>query len=224
MKTIQTKVSLSTQAFNILKEEIATGRLKVGDSLPEEKISTHLGISRTPLRDALNKLENEGLVKTAPGKPAVVAGFSKEDSLKYLEMRRILEVENLDRIIYKLNDKDFKKLKTNITKQEAAVEKGRHQQYLELDSTFHMLLTEANDNHLFHEMIEKLSTGVSRAFLTLSNTIEPSLKDSFMEHREIVDALEAEDLPLAKEAMSRHLQNIEKRFLEFYDRGENAGD
>ena len=63
MKTIQTKISLSEQAFHILKEEIATGKLKVGDPLPEEKISAQLGISRTPLRDALAKLENEGLVR-----------------------------------------------------------------------------------------------------------------------------------------------------------------
>ena len=57
MKTIHTKVSLSEQAFHILKEEIATGKLKVGDPLPEEKISAQLGISRTPLRGALVKLE-----------------------------------------------------------------------------------------------------------------------------------------------------------------------
>lgn len=224
MKTIQTKVSLSEQAFNILKEEIATGKLKVGDPLPEEKISTQLGISRTPLRDALFKLENEGLINTRPGKPAVVSGFSKEDSLNHLEMRRILEIENLERIIQKLNDEHLKKLNENIKQQEQAVNRAEHQLYLELDSEFHMMLAETNDNRLFHEMIERLSTGVDRAFLTLSNTIEFSLQDSFTEHKEILGALSARDLSLAKEALLRHLDNIEKRFLKFYDNEEDTYD
>ena len=216
MKTIQTKVSLSEQAFHILKEEIATGKLKVGDPLPEEKISAKLGISRTPLRDALVKLENEGLIRTRNGKPAVVSGFSKEDSLNHLDMRRILEIENLERIIHKMDKETLKKLNENISRQDQAVKNGHHQLYLELDSEFHILLTETNDNRLFHEMIERLSTGVDRAFLTLSNTIEVSLEDSFTEHKEILDALSVKDLSLAKEALLRHLANIEKRFLKFY--------
>lgn len=224
MKTIQTKVSLSEQAFHILKEEIATGKLKVGDPLPEEKISAKLGISRTPLRDALVKLENEGLIRTRNGKPAVVSGFSKEDSLNHLDMRRILEIENLERIIHKMDKETLKKLNENISRQDQAVKNGHHQLYLELDSEFHILLTETNDNRLFHEMIERLSTGVDRAFLTLSNTIEVSLEDSFIEHKEILDALSVKDLSLAKEALLRHLANIEKRFLKFYDNEENTYD
>lgn len=224
MKKIQTKVSLSEQAFHILKEEIATGKLKVGDPLPEEKISAKLGISRTPLRDALVKLENEGLIRTRNGKPAVVSGFSKEDSLNHLDMRRILEIENLERIIHKMDKETLKKLNENISRQDQAVKNGHHQLYLELDSEFHILLTETNDNRLFHEMIERLSTGVDRAFLTLSNTIEVSLEDSFTEHKEILDALSVKDLSLAKEALLRHLANIEKRFLKFYDNEENTYD
>ena len=224
MKKIQTKVSLSEQAFHILKEEIATGKLKVGDPLPEEKISAKLGISRTPLRDTLVKLENEGLIRTRNGKPAVVSGFSKEDSLNHLDMRRILEIENLERIIHKMDKETLKKLNENISRQDQAVKNGHHQLYLELDSEFHILLTETNDNRLFHEMIERLSTGVDRAFLTLSNTIEVSLEDSFIEHKEILDALSVKDLSLAKEALLRHLDNIEKRFLKFYDNEENTYD
>lgn len=222
MKTIQTKISLSEQAFHILKEEIATGKLKVGDPLPEEKISAQLGISRTPLRDALAKLENEGLIRTRSGKPAVVSGFSKEDSLNHLEMRRILEIENLERIIHKMDEGNLRKLNDNINRQAQAVNNGHHQLYLELDSEFHMLLTEPNDNRLFHEMVERLSRGVDRAFLTLSNTIEFSLQDSFIEHKEIVEALSVKDLSLAKEALLRHLDNIEERFLKFYDDEENT--
>lgn len=224
MKTIQTKVSLSEQAFIILKEEIATGKLKVGDPLPEEKISAQLGISRTPLRDALVKLENEGLIRTRSGKPAVVSGFSKEDSLNHLEMRRILEIENMERIIHKMDEDILDKLNENIKRQDQAVKNGHHQLYLELDSEFHMLLTETNDNRLFHEMVERLSTGVDRAFLTLSNTIEVSLEESFIEHKEILHALIVKDLSLAKEALLRHLDNIEQRFLKFYDNEENTYD
>ncbi len=217
MRTVRSKISLAEQAFNILKEEIATGRLKTGDPLPEEKISAQLGISRTPLRDALRKLENEGLIHINAGRPATVAGFSKEDALNHLGMRRILEVENLKKIMDTLDDESLGKLKENLKQQEDAMERGHHQLYLELDSAFHVLLTEKNPNHLFHEIIQKLSTGVSRAFLTLSNTIGTSLGSSFAEHREIVEALEARDLAAAENAMVRHLDNVRERFLKFYD-------
>lgn len=219
MKTVQTKTSLADQAFNILKEEIATGRLQVGDPLPEEKISAQLGISRTPFRDALRRLENEGLVIAGSGKPATVAGFSKEDSLAHIDMRRVLETENLERIIGKLDDGTMEKLRDNLKRQKEAVDQGNHQHYLELDSAFHILLAEANPNHLFHKIIQKLGTGVSRAFLTLSNTIGPSMESSFAEHQAVFRALEARDLTSAKEAMTRHLDNIEARFLKFYDDG-----
>lgn len=139
-------------------------------------------------------------------------------------MRRILEIENLERIIHKMDKETLKKLNENISRQDQAVKNGHHQLYLELDSEFHILLTETNDNRLFHEMIERLSTGVDRAFLTLSNTIEVSLEDSFIEHKEILDALSVKDLSLAKEALLRHLANIEKRFLKFYDNEENTYD
>ncbi|SOC43622.1 GntR family transcriptional regulator [Salinicoccus kekensis] len=224
MKTVQTKISLAEQAFNILKEEIATGRLQVGDPLPEEKISAQLGISRTPFRDALHKLENEGLVIAGAGKPATVAGFSREDSLAHIDMRRVLETENLERIIDKLDDRMMMKLKDNLKRQQEAVDQGNHQHYLELDRAFHILLTEVNPNHLFHQMIQKLCTGVSRAFLTLSNTIGTSLESSFAEHQEILDALEARDLNSAKEAMTRHLDNVEARFLKFYDNRRDPDD
>lgn len=224
MKTIQSKVSLAEQAFNILKEEIAAGRLKVGDPLPEEKISAQLGISRTPLRDALHKLENEGLVCTRPGKPAAVAGFSREDSLAHLDMRRVLEIENLKRIIDKLDDEMIMELESNLRQQKEAMEEGNHQLYLELDSAFHIMLTEINPNHLFHDMVKKLSTGVARAFLTLSNTIGPSVESAFVEHKVIIDALSARDLSLAEAAMTRHLNNVEERFLKFYDDREVSDD
>lgn len=94
MKVIKRTETLADQAFNALKEAITTGKLKAGETLAEEKVGKDLGVSRTPLRDALSRLAMEGLVIYEPGKPALVAGFSKEDSLEYMELRSILEVEN----------------------------------------------------------------------------------------------------------------------------------
>ena len=83
--------SLSTQVFKKLEQAILTNELKTGDSLNELKISSQLGVSRTPVREAIKQLEYEGLVKTVLNKGAVVVGISEKDIEDIYTIRGYLE-------------------------------------------------------------------------------------------------------------------------------------
>lgn len=218
MEKIKQSGTLADQAYKIIKKAIINGKLKENELLPEEKLAKNLGISRTPLRDALNRLSVEGLVVQQTGRPARVASFTKEKSLEYLELRSLLEVYNIEKTISKFDDGLIKKLKENLDEQMAAFERGNYHDFIELDREFHLLLASRNNNSELKETIHRLNTGINRAFLILSSTLPASAKDAYHEHKEIVEALDDQDVVLARNKMIVHLNNVEKRFLAYYDR------
>ncbi len=217
MEKIKHNETLADQAYKIIKKAIVNGKLKENEPLPEERLAKNLGISRTPLRDALNRLSVEGLVIQQTGRPAKVASFTKEKSLEYLELRSLLEVYNIEKTISKFDDDLITKLKGNLSEQLSAIERDNYHDFIELDREFHLLLASRNNNNELKEIIHRMNTGINRAFLILSSTLPASAKEAYVEHKEIVEALENQDVVLARNKMIVHLNNVEKRFLAYYD-------
>lgn len=217
MEKIKHNETLADQAYKIIKKAIVNGKLKENEPLPEERLAKNLGISRTPLRDALNRLSVEGLVIQQTGRPAKVASFTKEKSLEYLELRSLLEVYNIEKTISKFDDDIITKLQENLSEQLSAIERDNYHDFIELDREFHLLLASRNNNNELKEIIHRMNTGINRAFLILSSTLPASAKEAYVEHKEIVEALENQDVVLARNKMIVHLNNVEKRFLAYYD-------
>jgi DNA-binding GntR family transcriptional regulator len=216
LKKIKQSETLADQAYDLLKKAIIIGKLKGDESLPEEKIAADLGISRTPLRDALNRLAAEGLVIHRKGRPAVVASFTKENSLEYMELRSLLEVHNIEKIISKVDEAFLVLLEENLANQLDAIERDHYHDFIELDREFHLLLASPNKNSEFKNMIHRVNTGVNRAFLILSSTLPTSAMGAYEEHMEIYEALKKKDVRLARNKIIVHLDNVEKRFLGYY--------
>ncbi|QKY71704.1 GntR family transcriptional regulator [Lentibacillus sp. CBA3610] len=208
--------SLATQAYELLKEAIITGNLKDGQPLPEEKMAREFGISRTPLRDAFKKLEAEGLIKAEAGRPCIVANFTKTDSSNFMELRSVLEIYNIETVISKVDTEFLQSLNQNLAGQMKAIKQNAYHDFIELDRKFHLLLAAQNDNSEFREINSRINTRVNRAFLILSSTVPSSAEEAYYEHLEIVSALEQRDARLARHKMIVHLNNVEKRFLQYY--------
>lgn len=213
MERIQTTESLAEQAYQIIKNAIVNGELKDAAPLPEQKMASQLGISRTPLRDALNKLAIEGLVIQRKNAPAIVAGFSKEKSLEFIEIRLLLESANIERITPLMTKKTLNELRKNLKVQAKMIADGSYTGFLEQDREFHLILANANPNEEMRKLIHQINTGVSRAFIILSNTISQSAEGAYEEHQEIIRALEAKDIDRAKATITQHVQNVRDRFL-----------
>src|SRR5699024_10157144 len=216
MKKIKQSETLADQAYNMIKQAIVHGKLKDEELLPEEKLAEDLGISRTPLRDALARLVAEGLVIHQRGRPAKVSSFTKERSLEYLELRSLLEVYNIEKIISKIDDSFIQSLKDNVAEQLDAIKRDNYNDFIDLDREFHLLLASKNSNTELRNIINRMNTGKNRAFLILSKTVQQSAKDAYEEHIEIIKALEDQDVVLARSKMIVHMNNVEKRFLTYY--------
>ncbi|MEI3612638.1 GntR family transcriptional regulator [Pseudogracilibacillus sp. SO30301A] len=216
MKKIKQSETLADQAYQMIKQAITNGKLKENEQLPEEKLATNLGISRTPLRDALSRLAAEGLIIQQKGRPAIVASFTKKDSLDYMELRSLLETYNIEKIISDIDSSFITLLKTNATKQLDAIKQDNYNEFIELDREFHLLLASRNNNNELKNIIHRMNTGINRAFIILSNTVSTSAEAAYQEHVEIIEALEKQDVVLARNKMIVHMNNVEKRFLRYY--------
>ena len=216
MKKVSKTIRLSDQAYDIIKESILTGKLSAGDTLPEERYAKQLGISRTPFRDTLSRLAAEGLIYQRSGAPAVVAEFTKDKSEEYMEIRSVLEVYNLEKVLPKINDSKFKQLKENLINQQDAIMQNNYSEFMKFDKEFHSIFIDLNDNQELQNVVNKYNNDLSRAFLLLSSTVPSSAEEALQEHHEILDAIEKRNFIGAKNKMIIHLNNVESRFLKYY--------
>lgn len=216
MKKVSKTIRLSDQAYDIIKESILTGKLSAGDTLPEERYAKQLGISRTPFRDTLSRLAAEGLIYQRSGAPAVVAEFTKDKSEEYMEIRSVLEVYNLEKVLPKINDSKLKQLKENLINQQDAIMQNNYSEFMKFDKEFHSIFIDLNDNQELQNVVNKYNNDLSRAFLLLSSTVPSSAEEALQEHHEILDAIEKRNFIGAKNKMIIHLNNVESRFLKYY--------
>ncbi len=219
MRKIKKPESLADQAYNLIRKDILTGTLAPSEELREEKFAMELGISRTPLREAIRRLATDGLVVLQTGKPAIVSSFTKEDALHQMEVRKLLETYNIEQVASFVTPIFINTLKDNLKHQKRAADKNDFQEFIDLDREFHLILANQNPNKKLREMIHTINTGVNRAFLILANTYPISAMEASVEHEDIVSALEEKDKVAATQAMLEHMDNIERRFLHYYKRG-----
>ncbi|SDJ10390.1 GntR family transcriptional regulator [Salimicrobium halophilum] len=214
MQKINTNVSLADQAYESLRQSIVQGELHADEELREENIAKQLGVSRTPLRDALRRLAMDGLVVLRKGKPAKVATFTMEDSLHLIEVRSLLEIHNIVTITPHITEERVQQLRENLFAQKNAIKDEDYESFVELDREFHLLLTEDNPNTKLQELIHQMNSGDYRAFIILSNTLSPSAEVAYGEHHHILEAIENRDTEKAKETMEHHMANIRKRLTQ----------
>lgn len=216
MEKIVGSSSLAEQAYTLLKKSIISGKLAPLTELKEEKLAADLGISRTPLREAIRKLAMEELVLLQKGKPATVASFTMKESMDLIELRQLIEIPNLVKVIA-YNDKSYiDELERNLENQMKAITNDDYHQFIDYDRKFHLILASCNENKKVQELIQHVNTEVNRAFLILSNTLGMSARTAYEEHIQIVEAIKSMDIDAAQEAMHVHLQNVFKRFQTYY--------
>ncbi|TWT07219.1 GntR family transcriptional regulator [Planococcus sp. CPCC 101016] len=215
MEKIKKQATLADQAYEYIKKMIITGKLKPGQELPEEKLALELGISRTPLREALKRLAVDALIELRKPKPAVVAAFTFQDVKEIMELRRLLEIHGLENLSKADQQPVMQQIKRNVDRQFQAVQAKNVVEFMDLDQEFHSYLYQNHENNRLKEMIKGINSGGSRAFLLLSDTAVDSAKKAYEEHLSILHAIEEGDISKAKQQLSTHLDNIESRLLKY---------
>lgn len=194
--------------FNTLREAIIVGELKPGERLMEVQLAEKMGVSRTPVREAIRKLELEGLVTMVPRKGAHVASLSPKNIVDVLEVRSALDGLAASLSSLKMKDEQIKELK-QINKQFASfVAKENLQGSIKKDVEFHEVIYRSSGNEKLMQIVSNLREQVQR-FRVIYLKDYSSQKDIESEHEEIIEAIARRDPEAALNAAKKHIKNQE---------------
>ena len=199
-----------------LREAIRKGVLRPGERIMEIKLAEELGVSRTPVREAIRKLELEGYVIMMPRRGTYVASMSIRDINEIFEIRTALESLSNGLAAERITDEELESLQRLLVMIGGYVEEGNMDKIVEMDIEFHDLLYRAARNSRLVGIISNLREQLTR-FRTLSMSYPGRLETTLEEHREIVEAIAEGDVKRAKKAAEHHMEMSEKTLLKAVD-------
>lgn len=196
--------SLEESVFLTLEDEILSGKLGRGEMLTEIALSARLGVSRTPLRGALHRLCEEGLVDISPNRGAVVVGIGREELVDIYKIRMRLEGLASAEAARKITSEDIKKLRDAVELTDFYIAKRDAEHLKELDSEFHSIIYRASGNRLLCKTLSELHRNI-HFYRKRSLAVAERLEKSAAEHKEILAAIERGDAEAADKLTSAHI-------------------
>ena len=212
MKKLKIPSNLTTLAYNSIKEYILDGRLDENSRLTEEFLSSQLGISKSPIREALNRLETEGLIRIEPRKGAFLWRPSSQEVTELYDLREALETHVMRTA--KLTPAILAELRQSLKRQRAFLKANDRTHYIEEDVHFHAELAQATGNAYLCAVLENIQNQI---WLSHRNSYDLSSSTAPGYHESIVDALESNGWEKAESEMRDHIRIVKRRLLEFLE-------
>jgi DNA-binding GntR family transcriptional regulator len=200
--------TLRTEAREMLRDAIVTGRIKPGDHLKEGEISEQMGVSRSPVREAFRQLEQEGLIESVPNRGVFVKKFDAKEIEEIFTLRAVLENLAFELVISGelMNALDWAELETLLLKQQAAMEAQALDQLTILDMDFHeYVVTKAGSSRLL-KMWQSLRGQIQVLFYQRFHNLESVYETVNHDHHKILDVLKAGDIESLKK-FNRQINN-----------------
>ncbi len=216
LKRIRSRGPLREKVYQVLKEAIIRGELAHGTRLHEEQLTRALGISRTPLREAFNRLKSDGLIEVVPRKGAHIVELTDTDLVDLFEAREVLETTFLIRSARRLERAVFERIRAGLKKAEEEMTAAeddpklwdeKRAEYLRLDRAFHDELVVASGNKywvkLYYDIRDRIEI-YSHQISYVPDRFRIAIED----HYAILDALLAGDLIKAEGLMRTHIRKM----------------
>lgn len=200
--------------FETLREAILEGKLKPGERVMEVQLAEQLGVSRTPVREAIRKLELEGLLVMVPRKGAYVADVSLDDVINVLEVRASLEGLAASLGAKRRTDEDIEKLEEKAEELLQCVKSRDTKGMIKSDADFHDILLNTSKNSKLTSIVEGLRDQVHRFRVIYFTEYEENAKKLIDEHEEILKSLKERDESQAQKSAEAHIYNIRNFFIE----------
>ena len=194
--------------FNTLRQAILKGELAPGERLMEIQLADRLGVSRTPIREAIRKLELEGLVLMIPRKGAEVAKISEKSLKDVLEVRRALEELAIELACERMGQEAVRNLSEANGKFGEAVEAGDPMEIAEADEHFHDIIYEGTENVRLIQLLNNLREQMYRYRLEYVKDVDKR-QILLSEHERILKAVRERKVDEAKRLMREHIDNQE---------------
>ncbi|MEM8936265.1 MAG: GntR family transcriptional regulator [Pseudomonadota bacterium] len=199
-------------AYRSIRKDIMTGELRAGDLLPEKELAERIGVSRTPVREALSRLRTEGLVVLERYRKNYVADFSDADIIELIELRALLEGRAAGLAAKNISEEELAKLRDLALAMEAIVYSGDGDLEIDfppLNEEFHRIICAAANSPRAERILESsLDLPFDRPHGKMRNKLKFKLERSCHYHRAILEAIEMRDQASASQHMQSHVLSI----------------
>ncbi len=206
-------LSIRERAYRHLKDLILEGEYKPGDRLIERELANDLNISRTPIREALFRLESQGFVKTIPRKGVVVSNISEDEVIEVFTILSSLEVlaaklaaQRMDDVTKKEIDQKVKELEVMVDKDEEHIDT----EHIEMN----LLLYKASKSHKLYDILSGLTDYIQMS-ANMGYETPGRKKESLQEHIQIMKALSNQEAELVEYLTKIHIENSKKAYINF---------
>ena len=212
---ILTHQTMQESVVDYLRDLILSGQLLPGERLVQSELAQRLGVSRTPIREALQKLASEGLVAISSYKGASVAEFSLSELEEVYTVRGALESHAAYLAAQRITEEDLEQLETLLRQMEEAFEAGDLSRLLEVHHQFHVgVYAVAQEQRLYELAVRHLE--LTDVYQRMALSLGRGAKDPVIEHKEILDALRRRDADEAGRLLRVHLQITASELLELF--------
>ena len=206
---INKHMSLNQVAYNMIKEKIIQGEFEPGSRIREDHLAEEISMSRTPVREAINKLVSEGLIISKARKGLYLIDPSIEEIEHYIDIRIALEKLAVEKCIEQATDEQLGVMADALDEFEFRLKKEKYDLCNQLDGEFHLLIAELSGNEKLHGMLQDLSSFFLQT-RSREKKIHPREKNerTLREHRLIFEAIKKRDSRAAKKAVSENIDTM----------------
>jgi len=207
-------LTLKERAYQALRKKILHADLEPGAFVSERQLADQLGMSRSPVRSAVERLESDGLVKYTPQKGIFVKELSLRTVVELFDFRLALEPFAVRQLAQsRTSDDTLKLLAENLVQQEAFVALHDPVQFTEADSRFHLLIAAGTGNQEILQAMERLQDRLYRVALAVLQKDSSRIKPSFEDHQAVFDSIVRKDADAAVGVMQAHLEYGKKTLV-----------
>lgn len=212
-KPLSTSSSLTDRVCDLIKDVILNGKYDQNQRLNEVELSASLGVSRGPIREAIQRLANDGLVNLVPNKGAFIPSFNLEEYEELLEVRECLELMAVRLAVERGDQSQYRKLAELLRTTERVIEKNKYTFY-PWDSDFHLQIAKCAKNKKLENIIHKINSQIL-LMRYRSGSKSGRATEAFKQHTEIYKALYERNREEAERLMIQHLRSSKDNMMQF---------
>lgn len=206
--------NLAERVAGVIRTAIISGQLGPGAPIRDRQVADELGVSRTPVRDALHRLNTEGLAEPKGRAGWSVTEFTEQDVHELFQLRMLLEPQGLVALERSPDPELISRIATAFDDFEHPIAPERHMEYFRADDDFHRFLVACSGNSRLIAFYGNLKDHINRGRFILSGSSAARLEDTLDEHAEIVSAVIDRDFARAREALLEHLRTGEELMIQ----------
>ena len=207
--------TLAEKMYRELAYQIINGEIKHGTRLIERELAEKFEISRTPIREALNRLAMDDLVELVPHKGGFVKGLSSKDIIDIYDIRSALEKLALQLSILLIPKNKIKRIKEKINKAKKKSEEDRINDFISIDRDIHKLIVEHSNNERLIKIIKNL-WDIVNIYREMDAPLEGRAEEALIEHEDMLSAIERRDTNTACEMLEKHIEKSKNSILKHF--------